>query len=228
MGSVFDRLVEAYPAWWIDALGEFNHIGGEESTRWLMDRAGLVPGARVLDAGCFVGATARLVAEETGAAVTATDIGQDFIDAGREMAGGQGVDWLVADTRRLPFADGSFASTWCMDSHVAMGELTRVTAENGTICLCAVAPLDATGALWTFREQWEDAGWRIVEQKLLSTQATQVWRGAEMDLVGQRAHFQERYGARGYMAQLDIVAELVRAYEYREMGHGLFVLRRDA
>ena len=39
MAYTLEQLGERYGAWWIDALGEHNHIGGLDSTRWLLDRA---------------------------------------------------------------------------------------------------------------------------------------------------------------------------------------------
>jgi ubiquinone/menaquinone biosynthesis C-methylase UbiE len=224
MAPVFDELVEAYPAWWIDALGEHNHIGGEASTRWLLERSRLGPGKRMLDAGAFVGAAARLAAVDPGAAAVATDIGLDFLQAGHSMDGGEDVEWVVATTSKLPFAAASFASTWCMDSYIAPAELARVTEPTGTICLCCEVPADGRGGLEAFLEEWETLGWKMAAHKQISMEATQAWRTAEMELVRQRPHFQERYGERGYLAQLDLVAELVRVYEYGQQGHGLFVL----
>lgn len=226
MDPVFDDLVEAYPAWWIDALGEHNHVGGEESTQWLLERSNLEPGQRMLDAGAFVGASARMVARETGAEAIATDISIDFLRAGRAMDGGDRVSWFLAATGKLPFADGAFASTWCLDSAISTRELVRVTQRGGTICLCCVVPVDERGGLDAFIQEWQELGCELTAHKQLSGQATQTWRGAEMELVRRRPHYQERYGERGYVAQLDIVAELVRVYEYGEQGHGLFVFTR--
>jgi ubiquinone/menaquinone biosynthesis C-methylase UbiE len=226
MGSVFDELVESYPAWWIDALGEHNHIGGRESTAWLLERSGLKAGDRMLDAGAFVGAAARMAATEREARAVATDIGLDFLRVGHSMAGGDRVDWVLATNAKLPFADGSFASTWCLDSQISAKELTRVTAARGTLCLCCEVPTDGRGGVEAFIDEWQELGWELAAHKQLSLEATQTWRTAEMELVRQRPHFQERYGERGYLAQLDMVAELLRMYEYGQQGHGLFVFTR--
>lgn len=226
MGSVFDALVDAYPAWWIDALGEHNHIGGEETTRWLLERSGLGQGTLMLDAGAFVGAAARTAVLETGTDAVATDIGLDFLAAGRSMAGGDGVTWMLAGTQKLPFAEGAFDSSWCLDSYISPRELTRVTRDDGTICLCCEVPADGRGGVEAFIEEWQELGWELAAHRQMSIEATQTWRWAEMELVRQRPHFQARYGERGYLAQLDIVAELVRLYEYGQQGHGLFVFRR--
>ncbi len=224
--SVFDRLVDAYPAWWIDALGEHNHIGGADTTRWLLERSGLQPGDSMLDAGAFVGAAARNAAVEAGARPIATDIGLDFLLAGRSMPGGDRVGWMLATTAKLPFADGSFRSTWCLDSYLSPKELARVTAPGGTVCLCCEVPANGRGGTEGFLEEWESHGLQLAAHKQVSLEATQTWRNAEMELVRRRPHFEERYGKRGYLAQLDLVAELVRVYEYGQQGHGLFVFTR--
>ena len=58
---------------------------------------------------------------------------------------------------------------------------------------------------------------------------------ARFDLMGLQRHVKVlgifcrlwyRDGKRGYLAQLDQLSGMVRSYELREQGHGLFVFRR--
>lgn len=224
--SIFDELVAEYPVWWIDALGEHNHVGGVEATRWLMARARLRPGAPVLDAGAFVGATARLLAAEAGVRAVATDVNGDFLAAGRAMEHGALVEWVVAANQRLPFADASFESVWCLDSALAPKEFTRVAKEGATLCLCCEVPVDGRGGTESFLEEWEALGWRLLAHRSMSFEATEAWRKAEHLLVRYRPRFEERYGKRGYTFALDTLADLVRAYEFGERGHALLVLEK--
>jgi ubiquinone/menaquinone biosynthesis C-methylase UbiE len=224
--SVYDELVEAYPAWWVDLLGEQNHVGGQDSTAWLFARARLNPGDRALDAGAFVGGTARFLAAN-GIRAVALDLGRDFLVAGHKMDNGDSVDWVAGVTQRLPFADGAFRSAWCMDSYIAPRELTRVVASGGTVCLCCEVPVDSRGGVEAFMDEWVDLGFELVGHRQLSLEATQAWRAAEAELVRRRQRFQERYGDRGYVAQLDMVTDLVQAYERGELGHGLFVFTKE-
>jgi hypothetical protein len=60
----------------------------------------------------------------------------------------------------------------------------------------------------------------------MSGEAILAWHRAEAELVHRRQRYEPRYGKRAYLAQLDVVANLVRAYNVHEQGHGLFVLRR--
>lgn len=225
---VLQHLADEYTAWWIDLLGEHNHVGGLETTRWLLQRAGLAPGSRMLDAGAFVGAAARLAARETGCRAIATDVNRDFLRAGRSLPGGDAVQWLVADNRRLPFRDGTIDSVWALDTEVAFHEFTRIVAPGATLCLCCEAPSDARGGLDAFIEDWERVGWQLVAHRPMSAEAAHTWRTAEAELVRRRPFFEQRYGTRTYLAQLDMVAYLVQAYERGELGHALFVFRRTA
>lgn len=226
VATVLEQLAEEYPAWWVDFLGEHNHVGGAEATRWLMERAGMAPGDRMLDAGAFVGAAARYAFTHGGATPMACDINADFLRAGREMEGGGGVAWVVASTHRLPFPDRAFASVWCLDSYLAPRELSRVAAMRATLCLCCETPVDSRGGLDAFIEEWEGFGWRMKAHRAMSLEATQTWRRAEADLVRRRQVYEPRYGKRGYLGQLDLLGNLVLSYERGEMGHGLFVFAR--
>jgi ubiquinone/menaquinone biosynthesis C-methylase UbiE len=228
MSSVFDDLVEAYPAWWIDFLGEHNHVGGLETTKWLLERSQLQAGDRMLDAGAFVGAAARYAVEKTGVRAIATDLADDFLKAGRSMAAGEAVDWVVADTRKLPFANGSFASVWCLDSFLAPREMSRVAAETATLCLCCEVPTDGRGGVEAFIEEWSEYGWALVAHRPMSGDAAVAWQRAESEMLYQRPKYEARYGKRGYLGQLDLLGEMIRAYSMHEQGHGLFVFKRGS
>jgi hypothetical protein len=222
----FDELAERYATWWIDFLGEHNHVGGLDATRWFLERCGLRAGDFMLDAGGFVGAAGRLAAEATGASAVVTDAHPDFLSAGREMSGGEAVTWIAAANERLPFRASAFRSVWCLDSAVVPKELTRVAAIGATLCLDTDAPNDGRGGLDAFLEEWESLGWQLRAHRAMSSEATQTWRAAEAELVRRRPHWENRYGKRDYLAQLDLVATLVHTYERGEMGHGLFVFER--
>jgi SAM-dependent methyltransferase len=224
--AVFDVLVEEYPAWWIDFLGEHNHVGGIEATRWLLQRSGLGRGDRMLDCGAFVGAVARMAAREIGAAAVATDLNPDFLRAGRAMPGGESVVWVDASTQKLPFASGTFASVWCLDSYISVRDMTRVAAPRATICLCCEVPADNRGGQDAFLEEWTEVGWELRAHKPISLDAVQTWRAAEAAMVARRSLYEKRYGKRGYLGQLDLLGMLVQSYEHGAQGHGLFVFGR--
>ncbi|MGE5596906.1 MAG: class I SAM-dependent methyltransferase [Hyphomicrobiales bacterium] len=223
--DVLGELAEQYPAWWVDLLGEHNHVGGIETTRWLLDRARLRPGDHMLDCGAFVGGAARLAASE-GIVVVATDLAPDFLRAGRSLEHGEHVTWVAADTRKLPFRDGTFASVWSLDSSIFPREMSRVAAARATICLCCEVPADGRGGFESLIEEWSAFGWQLSSHRSMTLEALQAWRQAEAQLVMRRPHFEQRYGTRPYLAQLDLLGELVRSYERGGVGHGLFVFER--
>jgi SAM-dependent methyltransferase len=224
--SPLELLSDEYAAWWIDILGEHNHIGGLETTRWLLDHARIDAASTVLDAGAFVGGTARFIAGHTGARVVATDVNADFAVTGRELADGGRVAWASGATQKLPFRDGAFSSVWCLDSYVAVRELSRVAGHPATLCLCCEVPTDSRGGVESFIDEWAEYGWELSAHRQISSDATQTWRHAEAEMVRRRPYFEERYGKRGYLGQLDMLAGMVRAYEIGEQGHGLFVFAR--
>src|SRR6185369_13936080 len=133
MPTPLEALGEDYASWWIDFLGEHNHIGGPETTRWLLERSRLQPGDRMLDCGAFVGSAARLAAAKLDIRAVATDLNPEFLTVGRQLEGGGGVAWLAAATQRLPFRDATFASVWCLDTYMAPRELSRVAGARSTL-----------------------------------------------------------------------------------------------
>lgn len=226
MTSVFDELVADYPAWWIDALGEHNHIGGIISTKWLLDRAGLEPGQRMADLGAFVGAAARYAATRTGVDAIATDISPEFLRAGSTMPGGDAARWVAADTARLPFPDATFDSVWCLDSMIDAREMSRVAKQQASLCLCSEIPAQPRDGIQAYADWWAGFGWTLQHHRDLTADAIQLWRSTETDLIRRRSHYLARYGDRGYRAHLDMLGDLVHSYDTHRQAHGLFIFRR--
>lgn len=100
--------------------------GSDDTTLRLLTTVGLLPARpRVLDLGCGPGRSALLLAERTGALVTAVDLHQPFLDELRHDAVARGVgDTIVtvhADMGELPFPDGSFDLIWAESSAYGIG-----------------------------------------------------------------------------------------------------------
>ena len=55
------------------------HTGGHLATIAIIEKAGLVPGANILDAGCGIGGSSRLLAKDFQLRVTGIDIVDEFI-----------------------------------------------------------------------------------------------------------------------------------------------------
>lgn len=224
--TAIERIADAYPSWWVDLMGEHNHVGGAEATRWLLDHARIRRGARMLDCGAFLGAAARAAAA-TGVLAYASDVNHDFVAAARTLDHGEQVIPVVAATQRLPFRDGTFASVWSLDAPLAPREMSRVARGGATLCLCTEVPTDSRGGHEAFLDEWAAYGWYLTAHRAMSMEALQLWRRCEAELVAHRPRFEARYGKRGYLAQLDLLGGFVRGYERGDQGHALFVFARD-
>jgi SAM-dependent methyltransferase len=108
----------------------------------LADLASVSAGQRVLDVGCGPGAlTAELVARLGPAAVSAVDPSESFVAAAGERH--PGVDVRRASAEQLPFPDGEFDAAlaqlvvhFMADPVVGLGEMARVTREQGVVAAC--------------------------------------------------------------------------------------------
>ncbi|QLA17494.1 methyltransferase domain-containing protein [Desulfolutivibrio sulfoxidireducens] len=134
--------------------GYVHGYGGREAERLLDQAGGLAgllhhdtaypPGARVLEAGCGVGAqTVILAAKSPGADIVSVDISPESLDRAREAIRGAGIEnvrFEQADVTALPFPDDSFDHIFvCFvlehlpDPQRALAELKRVLVPGGTI-----------------------------------------------------------------------------------------------
>jgi arsenite methyltransferase len=134
--------------------GQSFHPGGVASSRRLLESARLPPRARILDAGCGLGASARLAASEFGLVVDACDVSGAAIRRARSLAdaAGAGVQFVEASVLRLPYEDGRFAAVLaeCVLSTTskrrAFGELRRVMAPAGALLVTDVTATEAVVA----------------------------------------------------------------------------------
>jgi ubiquinone/menaquinone biosynthesis C-methylase UbiE len=113
-------------------------------------------GTTVLDVAAGTG-NAAIPAARRGAAVTASDLTPELLEAGRRRAEAEGLalDWVTADAEALPFADGSFdvvmsaiGVMFAPFHQVAADELVRVCRPGGTIGLLSWTPDGMIGAMF--------------------------------------------------------------------------------
>ncbi len=140
------------------------HTGGLQATTALLDQLTLQPSARVLDIGCGVGGTARLLAERFGVEVTGVDLTADYVHVARRLTElvGLKASFEVASALELPFDDGAFDVATMFhvgmnieDKATLMQEASRVLAPGGTFALFDVMKL-GDGAL-TFPFPWAES-----------------------------------------------------------------------
>src|SRR5690606_24079211 len=121
-----------------------------------VEACALESGQRVLDVAAGTG-NASIPAAEAGAAVTASDLTPELLEAGRTRAEAAGVelDWVTADAEDLPFEDASFdvvmSSIGAMFAprHQAVADgLGRVCRPGGTAALLSWTPEGMLGHLF--------------------------------------------------------------------------------
>jgi ubiquinone/menaquinone biosynthesis C-methylase UbiE len=138
------------------ALGDYHRFAKE--TVWelgpeLVRACRIGPGQRVLDVAAGSGNVA-LRAAEAGAAVVASDLTPENLDAGRREAAELGLEleWVVADAMDLPFegasfdvVTSSFGAMFAPDHAATAGELLRVCRPGGTVGMLNFTPEGLAG-----------------------------------------------------------------------------------
>jgi SAM-dependent methyltransferase len=128
------------------AMLEDFHSLGRLATAALIDQAQVTDRDRVLDAGAGIGGTARLIAAQRGARVTAVDLTAEYCEVARWLNDATGlgdmIEVRVADVTELPFDAASFDVV--ISQHVQMNiadkrrlyaEAHRVLAPGGRLAL---------------------------------------------------------------------------------------------
>lgn len=125
-------------------MGESFHPGGLAGTRDLLRASGLTPGQRILDAGCGLGASARLAADEFGLIVDAVDISADVVGRASARGATTRIRWRTADLLDLPFETATYDAVLaeCVlsttDRGAVISELKRVLRPGGWMLISDV------------------------------------------------------------------------------------------
>ena len=143
------------------------HTAGRITTLKALDMAGIAAGMHVLDAGCGLGGTARVLAAERECSVTGIDLTPEFIDVARTLTERMGLGdrctFDVGSVTALPYGYSTFDAAVTM--HVAMniedrasfyGALARVVRPGGTLCVFDVMKGPAEGM--RFPVPWAETG----------------------------------------------------------------------
>lgn len=118
----------------------------DKLTDIMIERLGVVPGQRVLDLGCGLGAPAIRLAKATGVSVVGVATSPRLVAQARDAAAAAGlgdrVSFDVADAAELPFPDASFDAVLAIESIVhmpdlrrAFGQVARVLRVGGRVVL---------------------------------------------------------------------------------------------
>lgn len=122
------------------------HTAGRTTTLKALGMTPIEAGMHVLDAGCGLGGTARVLAHEHGCRVTGIDLTPESVEVARLLTGRMGLEdacsFHVGSAVETPFEDGAFDAA--VTFHAAMniedraafyGELARVLRPGAPFCL---------------------------------------------------------------------------------------------
>ena len=205
-------------------VGDSLHPGGLQSTRHLLEASKLRPGARLLDAGCGLGASSRLAAAAFGLTVDAVDASRNVLARLEARPTTERIRWVEADLLALPYPAAAFDGVLaeCVLSTVpratALDELARVMRPGGMLLLSDVVVAgDSIPAL---------ADHQLLGAALCVTDA---WRPGELEALLRAAGFtiERRWElTRSILALVDRVEARIgfAAVAARDLGLDLAVL----
>ena len=205
--AYYDQTWLDYRLFWLNRRTLSVHFGYTDATtcghadallnmnRVLADRAGIQPGACVLDAGCGVGGSSIWLALARGAQVVGITPVASQVARARSFAAmrklGEQVAFEQADYTHTPFPDASFDVIWALESlcHAPekaafYREAARLLRPGGRLVIAeyirATRPLSVPGE--RLLHQWLD-GWAIPD---IDTRAEHLAHAAAAGLTDAR------------------------------------------
>lgn len=199
-------------------LGVTKHIGSLDATRELLELCGIEPGMRVLDVGCGVGHTPKILARRYDCEVVGIDLLPRMAARSRELVArvdaAARVAFAAADAQALPFAEGVFdlvmaesLNVFLDDPARAFAAYARVTRPGGCVGITEAVWLDEasedraanylgmTGATFRRPEVWADT----MEAAGLVDVVTRVH---EADLKAEARGRLKRFGCGGMLGTM--------------------------
>ncbi len=112
------------------------HVGGRPASLHLLDHLDLDPSANVLDIGCGLGGTARLLASGPAASVVGIDLTEAYVETGRalnERVGlGDRIELLVGSALELEFS-ATFDAAVMLHVGMNIGDKRQLFAEAARV-----------------------------------------------------------------------------------------------
>jgi SAM-dependent methyltransferase len=198
---------EAFRRSYLDVYAHRDDSSAESEARFVADRLGVAPGARLLDAGCGAGRHARALSR-LGADVIGVDLSAELVAEARRRGGAR---YALADFRRLPFRAGAFAhvvslfTSFGYFDDVGNGEqiweVRRVLRHGGTFVLDFLnAPRVAATLV---AESERTVGGRVIRERRRIV-GGRVEKDVEVAGVGRWTESVRLYGKDELLADLDV------------------------
>ncbi|MCF8045718.1 MAG: class I SAM-dependent methyltransferase [Desulfarculaceae bacterium] len=109
------------------------HTGGHLATREMAEKAGFRPEMEILDAGCGIGGTSRLLAKEFGCRVTGIDLVDEFVSCARFLTESTGLEDLAkfetGGIEDLAYPEERFDAVLCQHTLMNIEDKAKVFAE---------------------------------------------------------------------------------------------------
>ncbi|HKL00995.1 MAG TPA: class I SAM-dependent methyltransferase [Desulfotignum sp.] len=148
------------------ALVDQLHTGGMRATLALVEKTAITPDFHILDAGCGLGGSSRLLAETRGCRVTGIDLSAPYIAAAQMLTQRSGlsekVRFQTGTILDMPWDDNTFDAVLCQhilmnipDKPAALQEFFRVLAPGGILMLHEIVQGD--NAALALPVPWADA-----------------------------------------------------------------------
>jgi tocopherol O-methyltransferase len=119
--------------WDLDDPGVPREVAQRRTNQELIAFGGLTPGARVLDSGCGIGASAVMLAGELGCDVDGITLSTDQVRRATQKAAAAGVAdrvrFRAMDAAHTDYADGTFDVVWSVESFDVMPDKRAYLAE---------------------------------------------------------------------------------------------------
>ncbi|GLY20921.1 methyltransferase domain-containing protein [Micromonospora sp. NBRC 101691] len=197
----YDKLVDLYEDLWgehihhgywdLDAPNVSRDVAQRRTTQELMRFGGIPQGARVLDSGCGIGASAVMLAADLGCTVEGITLSHEQVRRATEKAAAAGVgdrtSFRVLDAMHTDYPDDTFDVVWSMESCELMPDKRAYLAENLRILKPGGRLVVAT---WTSRDDQLDPK----EVKLLR----RLYRDFAISHVLPLEHYAKLCGELGY------------------------------
>jgi SAM-dependent methyltransferase len=177
------------------------HTGGARASMEFFKKIGFVPDGPILDAGCGIGGTSRLLAKQFDCRVTGLDLADRFVEAARCLTQWTGLEDQVVfqqgSVLDLPFESGSFDAVLCQhllmniqDKPKAVKEFFRILKPGGKLLLQEITKGDnddlALPVPWaakkdiSFLEPWDILEKHLNGQGFLKAYFSDETRGASL------------------------------------------------